>query len=59
MLGLSEPPAGGSPVQEPVNQKPTSSMFIECLSTIVSHYIGSLLSHSLTVEERGENFADS
>lgn len=28
MLGTSEPPAGGSPVQEPVNKKPTSSMFI-------------------------------
>lgn len=28
MLGTSEPPAGGSPVQEPVNKKPTSSMFV-------------------------------
>lgn len=59
MLGISESPAGGSLMQEPVNQKPTSSMFIECLSSIVSDYTGSLFSHSLTVKERSENFADS
>jgi len=59
MLGVSEPPAGGSPVQEPVNQKPTSAEFTACLLSVVPAYMGSLFSHALTVKEEGENFAES
>lgn len=59
MLGISELHAGGSPMQELVNQKPIGSTFIKCLSSVVSGHMSSLFSHSLTVKGRGENFADS
>lgn len=59
ILGISEPPAGVSPVQEPVNQKPSRAMFTEHLLSVVPGYVGSLFSHCLRVKERGENVADS
>lgn len=58
MLDVSDPPADGSSMQQLINQKPTSSMFTECLLPIISRCIGNLFKHSLTVKEKGEIFAD-